>query len=304
MADIIELHPSLRKLVGLEPTVQQIATGLGFTEGPVWDARRKRLIFSDIPGNTVYQWTEQNGHTVLRQPSNNTNGNTIDLQGRLVSCEHSGRRVSRLDDGGGGLTVLASHFEGKQLNSPNDVICSTQAEIIFTDPPYGLKQPDGSFAKGELDFSGVYRLSGDGNLSLLVADFVRPNGLLLDASERRLFICDTHNHHVRVFDMAGDGILSNGTVFAMLNYEETQGRPDGIKTDTQGNIYVAGGTKEGVWVFNPEGALIGLIGVGENPANLAWGGDDWRTLFVTARTSVYRIELTVAGQPVGGEAIR
>ena len=299
MASIIELHPALGKILEPNVTAEKVATGFTFTEGPVWDYRRKRLVFSDIPNNTVFQWTEAEGHAVVRKPSDHTNGNTIDHQGRLISCEHAGRRVS-LSDEDGSVSTLADRYEGKRLNSPNDVIYSSRGEVFFTDPPYGLRQPDGSFTEGELQFSGVYRLSENGELQLLVDDFERPNGLVMDEGEAHLFVDDTQNHHVRVFDIADDRSLTNGRVFAELKYSGVTGRPDGMKMDIQGNLYVAGNTIEGIWVFNPEGVLIGLVGVGEEPANLAWGGDGWKTLFVTARTSVYRLPMRVAGQPVGG----
>ena len=298
MANLIALHPEIRKLVEDDPQAQRIATGFTFTEGPVWDYRNKRLLFSDIPGNTVYAWTEGGGHTVFRRPSGNTNGNTVDLEGRLVSCEHTGRRVVRTHPNGS-LEIAASHFEGNRLNSPNDVICTSSGDLIFTDPPYGLKQQDGSFAAGELGYNGVFRVAVNGETSLLIDDFSRPNGLLLDAEESRLFVDDTEHQHVRVFDLAAGGGLENGRVFAELTHGDISARPDGMKMDVEGNIYVAGNTLEGLWVFNPEGTLIGLISVGEGPANLAWGGEDWSTLFVTANTSVYRLPMRVAGMPVG-----
>jgi sugar lactone lactonase YvrE len=299
MIQTISLNSDFEKLLPQDPGAEKIATGFGFTEGPVWSSGEACLIFSDIPGNTVYRWSEGAGHTVLRKPSGNTNGNTLDPEGLLVSCEHSGRRVSRRAKDGTVETVV-SHFEGKRLNSPNDIICSSEGDLVFTDPPYGLRQADGSFAGQEIDFSGVYRVVRNGDIRLLVDDFVRPNGLLFDHGEKRLFVNDTDHNHVRVFEITPDGSLSGGRVFAELRYGEILGHADGMKMDSEGNIYVAGNTPEGVWVFSPEGELIGLIGVGEGPANLAWGGDGWRTLFVTARTSVYRISMRVAGMPVGG----
>ena len=296
MANLIELHPEIRNLVGNEPEAQRIATGFAFTEGPVWDYRHKRLLFSDIPGDTVYAWTPDNGHAIFRSPSGHTNGNTIDRQGRIISCEHSGRQVVRMSPDGS-LEVAVSRFNGRRLNSPNDVICTSTGDLIFTDPPYGLRQPDGSFSGGELDFNGVFRLAADGRLMLLIDDFTRPNGLLLNAEERQLYVDDTEHRHVRVFDVDAEGTLENGRVFAQLKHGEIESLPDGMKMDVEGNIYIAGNTVEGLWVFNPEGTLVGLISVGEEPANLCWGGEDWRTLFITARTSVYRLPMRVAGMP-------
>ncbi len=298
MARTNEQRKELKNLFGGEPRVQRIATGFTFTEGPVWDFRHSRLFFSDIPGDKVYEWNEIDGHSVFRQPSGNTNGNTIDLQGGLVSCEHSGRRVVRTN-ADGSIDTLSDNYQGKKLNSPNDVICAANGDLIFTDPPYGLTLPDGTVKTGDLDFNGVYRLDTDGSIELLIDDFVRPNGLMFDAQERRLFIDDTERRHIRVFDIGAGCMLENGRVFAEIRHGNLVGRPDGMKMDVEGNIYVAGNTSDGIWVFNPEGALLGLVGVGEGPANLAWGGDDWRTLFVTANTSVYRISMRVAGIPVG-----
>lgn len=300
MSTITQLHPDLRKLIGPNPQAQRIASGFSFTEGPVWDYRHKRLFFSDIPGDTVYVWTEGSGHSVFRQPSGQTNGNTIDRKGRLVSCEHAGRRVSRVSPDGSTLAV-ADRFEGKRLNSPNDIICASNGDLIFTDPPYGLRQADGTFAPGELGFNGVFRVSTDGHVRLLANDFSRPNGLLLDADESHLYVDDTERQHVRVFDVAPDGTIGNGRVFVELKHGGIASRPDGMKMDVEGNLYVAGNTPEGLWVFRPDGVLIGLIGLDEGPANLAWGGDDWKTLFITAKTSVYRLTMGISGMPVGIE---
>jgi len=295
---ITVLDPALERLIDLGAQAEKIVSGLQFTEGPVWHSREKHLVFSDIPASTIYRWSEEKGLAVLRTPSGKANGNTYDRRGRLITCEHEGRRVSRtLADGT--VETLAGHYQGKTLNSPNDVICSSRGEIYFTDPPYGLRRPDGTFGEGEIGFNGVYRRSPqDESLTLLIDDFVRPNGLLLNAEETRLFINDTDLLHVRVFDIAADGTLQNGRVFAELKHGDREGRPDGMKLDVEGNLYVAGGVTGEVWVFNPEGKPLGFIKFDEGPANLAWGGDDWKTMYVTARTSVFRIDLKVSGMPV------
>jgi gluconolactonase len=215
----------------------------------------------------------------------------------LISCEHGNRRVSRTNPDGTIATVV-DRYDGKRLNSPNDVVATPRGDLIFTDPPYGLRRADGSFGPQELPYSGVFRISGsDGALFLLTDDMDRPNGLAITADGSRLFLADTSRHHVRAFALQG-ATLTGGDVFCDVSYEETVGRPDGIKLDVLGNLYVTANTAEGVWVYDPTGALLGFISVGEAPANLAWGGDDWRTLFVTARTSVYRLQMKVAGQPV------
>jgi sugar lactone lactonase YvrE len=296
MTEIVALDPRLHTLVDPEVEVEKIASGFIFTEGPVWNSLEKHLTFSDIQGDTIYRWAEGGGHNVFRRPSGEANGNTYDRTGRLLTCEHKNRRLSRTE-ADGSVTTLASHFEGKRLNSPNDVVCAANGDIYFTDPPYGLRQPDGSFAPQEIDVCGVYRLSPDGTLKLLVSDFVRPNGLVLTPDERRLFIADTQLHHVRVFEVSAEG-LSGGDVFCDVSRGDLIGRPDGMKLDGQGNLYVTANTAEGVWVYDAEGRHLGFIGVGEPPANLSWGGEEWRTLFVTARSSVYRLPMHAQGQTV------
>jgi gluconolactonase len=250
----------------------------------------------------MHRWTEAAGAEVFRSPSGHGNGNTYDAAGNLITCEHANRRVSRTRPDGT-IETVAGQYDGKRLNSPNDVIVAPNGDIIFTDPPYGLRQPDGSFAGQELPHNGVYRVSArSGELTLLVDDFDRPNGLAISDDGSRLFVADTAREHVRAFDVAADGSLANGRVivdrFRGQAGDRPPARPDGLKLDSRGNLYVAANTEEGVWVFNPEGGLIGQIGLPETPANLAWGGDGWRTLFVTATTSVYRLPMKVAGQPI------
>jgi sugar lactone lactonase YvrE len=299
---IVARDSRLGDLVDLNATVEQIATGFQFTEGPVWHSRNRTLTFSDVRGGTMYRWSEQGGAAIFRQPSAGGNGNTYDTSGRLITCEHAGRRVSRtaLD---GTIETVVGEYQGKRLNSPNDVITTPDGDIIFTDPPYGLRQPDGSIVGQEIPFNGVYRVSaGTGALTLLVDDFERPNGLVLRDGGRQLLIADTAHERVRAFDLAPDGSLTNDHVF-VSRFEGRSGtdspaRPDGMKLDALGNLYIAANTMEGIWVFDTDGKQLGEIGLPETPANLAWGGDDWRTLFVTATTSVYRIQMKVAGQPV------
>jgi gluconolactonase len=235
---------------------------------------------------------------VYRKPSAVANGNTWDRLGNLVSCEHTGRRLSRTNADGSVETVVG-YYKGGRLNSPNDVICLADGDLVFTDPPYGLRRAEGSFGPQEVPFNGVYRVGADGSdLRVLVDDFVRPNGLVLSDDGSRLYIADTDRHHVRVFDVASDGSLSNGREFCDVRHGESIGRPDGMKLDSRGNLYIAANTVEGIWVFDPSGALLGFIGLPETPANLAWGGDDWQTMFVTASTSVFRLRTKVPGQPV------
>ena len=240
------------------------------------------------------KWTPESGITNFRVPSGKSNGLTYDKQGRLVTCEHANRRVSRTAADGTVVTI-ASHYEGKRLNSPNDVVVKSDGSIYFSDPPYGLTADYGIEGEQDLDFQGVYRLSPDGQtLTLLIDDFDRPNGLCFSPDESILYIDDTERMHVRAFDVQSDGTIANGRVFAE---EEGEGAaPDGMKIDVHGNVYLTG--PGGIWVFDPSGEHLGIIQTPERSANLGWGGDDWSTLFITASTSIYRVQCKVAGIPV------
>ncbi len=279
-------------VVDADAGIEQLATGCEFTEGPLWNADEKFLLFSDIPANTIQQWDAATGEmSVFRQPSGNSNGLTYDKQGCLIACEHTNRRVSRTTADGEVVTI-ASHYEGKRLNSPNDVVVKSDGSIYFTDPPYGLTSTYGVEAAKELDFQGVYRLSPDGGtLTLLVDDFYRPNGLCFSPNEAILYIDDTERMHIRAFDVQADGTIANGRLFGVEEGEN--GKPDGMKVDVHGNVYLTG--PGGIWVFAPDGTHLGVIHVPERAANLAWGGDDWTSLFITASTSLYRVQCKVAG---------
>jgi sugar lactone lactonase YvrE len=269
----------------MEPnSLQQIAKDLKFTEGPVWYPEGY-LLFSDIPADTIYKWTLDGKLEKFRSPSGNSNGLTLDRQGRLIACEHGNRRVSRTELDGT-IKILAEKYNGKRLNSPNDVVVKSDGSIYFTDPPYGVDQ-----AKRELDFQGVYRISPDGTLTLLVNDFEKPNGLVFSPDEKVLYIADTDRKHVRAFDVKSDGTLANSRVFADLSAEKQNG-PDGMKVDEKGNLYVTSGV---VWVFDKAGKHLGDIVTPEPPANCAFGGKDNKTLFITARTSVYKVQLKIKG---------
>ncbi len=289
----------------------KIAAGFKFTEGPVWHPRGF-LLFSDIPATTIFEWQPgmakpaaargEPAQTpaaifgalkVFRTPSGHSNGLAIDREGRLVACEHD-RRVSRTEKDGSVVT-LADKFEGKRLNSPNDLAIKGDGSIYFTDPPYGL--PNGGEGK-ELDFNGVFRIAPDGKLSLLVRDFSRPNGIAFSPDERKIYIADSDGslNHVRVFDVQPDGSLANGRVFAVLKEQGKEGAPDGIKVDERGNLISTG--PGGIWIFSPDGKLLGKIATPEVPANLAFGDEDRKTLYITARTGLYRIRLNIAGHQI------
>lgn len=273
--------------------VERLGTGFLFTEGPVWNIREGYLLFSDIPASRISKWAPGSGMSEFRFPSGKSNGLTLDRRGRLVACEHANRRVSRTEDDGTIITV-ASHYKGKKLNSPNDVVVKSDGSIYFTDPPCGLNPMFGAMEAQELPFCGVYRLSPDGaELRLLIDDSV-PNGLAFSPDESLLYVADTERNHLRVFDVTDDGGTANGRIFVELPGEPLA--PDGLKVDVEGNVYVTG--KGGIWVIDPEGTRLGIIPVPELPANLCWGDADWRTLYIAARTSVYRVRLNVAGAPL------
>ena len=265
-----------------------LASGFKFTEGPVWH-REGYLLFSDIPGDTIFRWAPGGSAEPYIQPSRQSNGLTYDAQGRLIACEHAGRQVSRQSPGGAMETVVDG-YEGKRLNSPNDVVVHSSGAIYFTDPPYGIL-PD----LGELGFNGVYRVDPDGSMTLLFSDFERPNGLAFSPDESVLYIDDTSRRHVRAFDVAADGSLSNDRVFVDMNVE-AHGNPDGMKVDVEGNLYITGGG--GLWVVAPDGRHAGTVAFPELPANVAFGGPDDRTIYVTARTSIYSVQGKVPGVKV------
>ena len=286
--------PKLLDLIDADAEIKQLGTGCEFTEGPVWHAEGKFLLFSDIPANQMKKWTAEEGITNFRVPSGKSNGLTYDKQGRLVTCEHANRRVSRTEADGTVVTI-ASHYEGKRLNSPNDVIVKSDGSIYFSDPPYGLTADYGIEGEQDLDFQGVYRLSPDGQtLTLLIDDFDRPNGLCFSADESILYINDTERMHIRVFDVQPDGTIANGRIFA--EEEGDDGVPDGMKIDAHGNVYLTG--PGGIWIFDASGEHLGVLQTPERAANLGWGGDDWSTLFITASTSLYSIQCKVSGIPV------
>lgn len=284
-------HPAAARVVRRDAAIQRIAGGFGFTEGPIWLG--DRLLFSDIPNSRIVQYrplAEGPEITSYRTPSGNSNGLTLDRAGRLVACEHSGRRVSR-QEADGALIAIADRYEGKRLNSPNDVVVRSDGLIFFTDPPYGLGEPNHSRGK-ELDFNGVYTLDQAGRLRLVCDDFEKPNGLAFSPDERTLYVDDTDRYHIRRFQVASDGTLSGGQVFVTMTGDEPGG-PDGMKVDTEGNVYCTG--RGGVWIIAPDATVLGRIVLPELPANVAWGDSDWRTLYITARTSVYRVRVEVPG---------
>lgn len=265
--------------------VETVRGGHQFTEGPLY-LPGGPLLFSDIPADTIFR---ANG-TLFRMPSGQSNGLTLDREGRLIACEHKNRRVTRTEQDGA-VTVLAERYQGKRLNSPNDAIVRSDGVLYFTDPPYGLsgglKDPE-----AELGFCGVYKIDVAGKLSLLVDDFVTPNGLALSPDEKTLYIADTQNKHVRAFDVVPDGTVSNSRIFCELP------GPDGMKIDRDGRIWCT--ASDGVRVYDASGKLLETVAFPEVPSNCAFGDEDGHTLYVTARKGVYKVRTVSEGiRPMG-----
>jgi gluconolactonase len=285
------LSESFNQLIDPESKIILIGDSFRFTEGPVWNAEKQFLLFSDIPENRIYSWKESSGVDVYREGSHFSNGLTYDNEGFLIACEHERRAVSR--EVNGQAEPVAMTYQNQKLNSPNDVIVSKDGSIIFTDPTYGLRVGMGGPAEQELPFQGVFRIPPDSTeLELLTDSLERPNGLALSIDEKQLYVTDTVRQHIRIFNIQNGWQISGGEVWAELWDDELGGRPDGIKLDRLGNVFCTG--PGGVWIFNPEAVLIGRIYFPENTSNLAWG-EDGHSLFITSSNKVYKISCETSG---------
>lgn len=291
------VDPKFRDLMDEFAPVNQIGTGFVFTEGPIWHPAEKYLLFSDMPGDVRRKWTPETGVSEYLRPSNKGNGMTYDAELNLLVCEHATSSVARFRTDGT-REVLASHFEGKELNSPNDIVVKSDGTIYFTDPTYGRLEHFGVQRPLQQGFQGVYMLPADhrpGDEAILVSDrymFTQPNGLCFSPCERWMWVNDTDQANIRMFDVGEDGRLKNGRVFASgIKDPLKAGVPDGMKADINGNVWVT--APGGVWVYSFEGLLIGKVDVPEMVANLHWGGDDWQTLFMCACTSVYSVQTKI-----------
>jgi gluconolactonase len=266
--------------------------GCRWAEGPAYFPAGRYLVWSDIPNDRMLRWDELTGTVgTFRAPAGYTNGNTVDREGRLVSCEHGARRVTRTEHDGS-LTVLADRFEGKRLNSPNDVVVSADGAVWFTDPVYGIESDyEGHKAESEIGACHVYRVDpGSGECRAVATDFDRPNGLAFAPGERRLYISDTGaGRHMRVFDVGPDGALTGGAVFATC----TVGAFDGFRCDDAGRVWTSAG--DGVHCYDPDGTLLGKVLVPEGVANVVFGGPKRHRLFICATTSLYAVLLMVNG---------
>ncbi|MGI9480394.1 MAG: isochorismatase family protein [Hyphomicrobiaceae bacterium] len=289
------VRPEFRQLIDEHAPVRQLGTGFTFTEGPIWHPQEHHLLFSDMPADVRRRWDRAGVREVVTG-SHKGNGMTYDRDLDLIVCEHATSSVVRIT-ASGAREVLASHFEGKELNSPNDVCVRSDGSIYFTDPWYGRMPGFGVERPRELGWQGVFRIPPGqvGADPLLLAErylFTMPNGLCFSPDESLLYVNDTEQANIRVFEVAGDGSLSRGRVFASGIRSALQpGVPDGMKCDQQGNVWVT--APGGLWVYDPNGQLLGKVSVPEPSANMHWGGEDWRTLFICASTSLYAIETKV-----------
>jgi len=305
---IRRIDPAFDQLVPPGAKIEKVAGGFQFVEGPVWFRPGRDLFFSDIPGNVIMQWSPANGAMVFRDhifpgeyPAGKqvgTNGLTLDSQGRIIVAEHGNRRVSRIAKDGM-LTVLADRYQGKRLNSPNDVVVMKNQDIYFTDPPFGLLNPGQdpqSASKSplrELSFNGVFRITAAGKIEPVVQDIALPNGLAFSPDETKLYVANSADKKWSVYDVKPDGTLGSGRIFYDAEKETGPGVPDGMKVDTAGNVWATG--PGGILVISPQAKLLGVIVFPEVPANCAWGDADGKTLYVTARTGLYRIKTNISG---------
>jgi gluconolactonase len=316
--DIQELDLSLNQLVAPKAALERVATGFNkWTEGPVW-TREGSLFFAEIPANNIIRWAPGQGPTVFMHPSGyrgsqpfqgpepGSNGMTLDAKGRINVAGHAGRTVWRLEslDPQAQVTVLADSYQGKKLNSPNDLVYKSDGSLYFTDPPYGLPTQGDNDPQKELHVNGVFRIPAAeqqkpgspptrDNLQLVIKDLGRPNGIAFSPDEKFLYVSDSGTKVWMRYRVGLDGSATDGALLLDASSDRAPGGPDGIRVDEKGNLYGAG--PGGVWIISPEGKHIGTIHVPEVVSNVAWGDKDGRTLYITASTSVYRIRLKVAG---------
>ena len=295
--------PAFNSLVPLDAKIEKIADGFTFIEGPLWRPQGA-LWFSDVVGNVVRQWTPDGKVVEILRPGGydgnalpaggfvGPNGMVADKDGAVLLCQHGNRRIARIGKDMK-VSTLADRYEGKRLNSPNDLVFHSDESLYFTDPPYGLPKQDEDPSK-ELGSNGVYRLA-HGKLQLIVKDLTRPNGIAFSPDYKTLYVANSDDKRKvwMRYDVAGDGSVNNGRLFADVTAEKEDGVPDGMKVDSLGNVYGSG--PGGIWVFSSDGKHLGTIKPPETPANCAWG-DDGKSLYITARTGLYRVKLAVAGE--------
>ena len=300
------LDPALDQLLAPDAAMEKLAEGFNWSEGPVWLVKENALVFSDVPENVAYRWSESAGVDIYLRPSGLTgepngarepgsNGLVTDAQGRLLLAQHGDRRIARWDDSARAFTTLATHFDGKRFNSPNDLCLDRRGNIYFTDPPYGV----GKTAPRELDFQGVYRLAPDGVVTLLTQEISRPNGIELSPDERTLYVGNSEGKRavIRAYELLADGTLGPGRDFfdaTPLQRSGRRGAPDGLSADQHGNLWATG--PGGVLIIDPAGKLLGTLLTGRATANCCFGGPQGTTLYITADDVLCRIETKVTGR--------
>jgi gluconolactonase len=295
--DIVVENSSMKKLLAADARLERLWTGAKWAEGPVYFHEDDSLVWSDVPNNRMFKWTRKDGTRLFRAPSQFANGNYRDLQGRLVTCEHLGRRISRTEADGNVIT-LVGHHNGKRLNSPNDLTVKTDGTIWFSDPNYGIMSNDeGYMAPSEIGSNNVYRFDPiSGEVSVVADDFEKPNGLAFSPDADKLYISDSSRshdpngrHHIRVFDVVDGRHLKNGRVFAVIE----PGISDGLRIDEHGHVFTSAG--DGIHVYSEAGKRLGKILVPEAVSNCTFGGPRRSRLFITATSSVYALELNTKG---------
>jgi gluconolactonase len=296
MADFDMTAPGFERIGLPDSELDVVANDLLFGEGPVWNKRTGEFYWVDIIGDTIWKWKPGGERTVVVRPSYRADGMTFDLEGRLVVAGWSWRKVWRIEHDGS-MTILCSEFEGEKLNSPNDIVVKSDGSIWFTDPSGGLNnvQMHGDDVQRYMDYHGVFRIAPDGKVTCVVRELTYPNGLAFSVDESLLYINDTRENKIRVWDVQPDGTLTNKRLFCDLVGPEP-GVADGLKVDVEGNTYCTG--PAGIHVHSPKGDLLGRILVPGHATNLGFGGDDWKTLYITTYTSVFRIKLGIAGVAV------
>jgi len=313
------LDPSINSIIPAGAMLERIATGFTWVEGPVWD--RSSLFFAEIPSNSIRRWTPGKGVSIFLQPSgykgsapyggkeSGSNGMTLDTRGRLTVAGHAQRDVFRFEslDAKGPITILADSYQGKRLNSPNDLVYRSDGSLYFTDPPYGLRTQNDSDPEKQLKVNGVYRIPhaiehkpgaspANADLQLVVNDLPRPNGIAFSPDEKYLYVNNSEPKRIWMrYRVKSDGTLADPKLLYDATADPRVGGPDGMKVDMEGNIYSAG--PGGVWIFSPEGKPLGTIVMPERTANVAWAGPDRKTLYICASTSIYRVHLKIAGEP-------
>jgi gluconolactonase len=294
--DIDLATAGLERIVGSGPPLDTIAHGLTFGEGPVWDRRKKCFLWVDIIGNTIWQWTPGVGKTALIHPSNHANGMTFDREGRLTVAGWSARTIWRVEKDGS-IVTIASGYQGRKFNSPNDIVVRSDGTVYWTDSAGGLVIPGmvGEDLQRQLDIQAVFCLTPRGEVKLVVADTVYPNGLCFSPDESILYVNDTRLGIIRAFDVDADGSVRNGRVFHTLAGTEA-GVADGMKCDCEGNVYCTG--PGGIHVMDTHGRLLGRLRIPGHATNMAWGDDDWCSLYVTTYHFVFRTRLKIPGVPV------